>query len=239
MTLTPSPRRRAQMLQAHALRSRGFTIEQIGDATDQAPSTVHTLLRDFELEREHLVAAVAQDQLLVLLHSQAELLRLHELHPPRSPDHADSRNRQLQALAALARELRLVCALLLRSKDDHIFQYEQPEHLELSDQDLDAVEPLAQLQGLLANLLEPPAAAPEIPQETEASRTEPNSSGKIEPDLEVSERPRRQSSVHNGKTSKSARKNKGAAPAPKRPPKGALPPPTLPRPKRNSRPTPG
>ena len=231
MPVTPSPKRRAHMLQAHALRARGFSIAQIARATDHAPSTVHAWLRDFEFEREHIVAAIAQDQLLVLLHSQAELLRLNELDPPKSADHADSRHRQLQALTALTRELRLVCAVLLRAKHDHAFKYEQPQDLELPAQEFDAVAPVAQLQTLLADLLTSPAEAVEASEaakpdeQTESQRIEPKPSRLSERNLEVSERPQPRSPVHNGKSSKPTRKN-------------AVPPVTLPRPKRNSRPPP-
>jgi hypothetical protein len=182
------------MLQAHALRSRGFTIKQIAKHTNHAPSTVHAWLRDFELEREHIVAAIAQDQLLVLLDSQAGLLQLNELHPPQNREQADSRNRQLQSLAALVRELRLVCGVLLRSRNDHVFQWEAPQDLELPAEEVDAVAPLAQLQDLLANLLEPP---PSDSEPTESTATEANSSRPIEPNLEISERVGTPSPAHN------------------------------------------
>ena len=233
MTVTPSPRRRAHMLQAHALRSRGHTIEQIARATKHAPSTVHAWLSDFEFERENIVAAVAQDQLLVLLHSQAELLRLHELHPPQSREHAESRNRQIQALASLARELRLVCAVLLRARNDHVFQYEKPEDLQLPAHEFDAVQPLAQLQDVLAGLLEPP---PMDGEETESHRTEPNPPGQIETNLEISERAETRSPVQDSKSSKPPQKNLGSTST--RPSAAPSPPLTLPRPKRNGRPPP-
>jgi hypothetical protein len=224
------------MLQAHALRSRGFTIEQIAKATNHAPSTVHGWLRDFELEREHIVAAIAQDQLLVLLHSQAELMSLNEQHPPQTAERADSRNRQLQALAALTRELRLVCSVLLRSRHDHVFRYDQPEDIELPVQDLDAVAPIAQLQNLLTDLLESP---PQIEEQSESSRTEPNLAAQNERNLEISEHAQPQSPVHNGKSSKSVQNDAetaskqavakpSAAPSPR-------PPTTLPRPRRAER----
>ena len=225
MTVTPSPKRRAHMLQAHALRARGYTIEQIAKATNHAPSTVHAWLRDFEFEREHIVAALAQDQLLVLLHNQTELLRLHELNPPKTPEHADSRNRQLQALAALTRELRLVCSVLLRAKHDHVFQVETLEDLQLPAKEFDAVAPIAQLQSLLAELLEPLESPGESAEETEFNEPEPNPAIPSERNLEISERPQPRSSAHNGKSTQPARKN-------------TAPPPTLPRPKRRSRPPP-
>ena len=225
MPVTPSPKRRAHMLQAHALRARGFSIAQIARATDHAPSTVHAWLRDFEFEREHIVAAIAQDQLLVLLHSQAELLRLNELDPPKSADHADSRHRQLQALAALTRELRLVCAVLLRAKHDHAFKYEQPQDLDLPAQEFDAVAPVAQLQTLLADLLAPPTEAAEAAkpdEQTESQRTEPNPPRRSERNLEVSERSQPRSPVHNGKSSKPTRKNTAPTPVPA-PARGPVP----------------
>ena len=220
MPITPSPKRRAHMLQAHALRARGFSIAQIARATDHAPSTVHAWLRDFEFEREHIVAAIAQDQLLVLLHSQAELLRLNELDPPQTADHADSRHRQLQALTALTRELRLVCAVLLRAKHDHAFKYEQPQDLELPAQEFDAVAPVAQLQTLLADLLAPPteatgAAKPD--QQTESQRIEPKPPRRSKRNLEVSERTQPRSPAHNGKSANPPQKN--AVPAPIRIPR--------------------
>ena len=220
MPITPSPKRRAHMLQAHALRARGFSIAQIARATDHAPSTVHAWLRDFEFEREHIVAAIAQDQLLVLLHSQAELLRLNELDPPKSAEGADSRHRQLQALAALTRELRLVCAVLLRAKHDHAFKYEQPQDLELPAQEFDAVAPVAQLQTLLADLLAPPAEASEAAkpdEQTESQRIEPNPPRLSKRNLEVSERPQPRSPAHNGKSANPPQKN--AVPAPIRIPR--------------------
>ena len=237
MPLTPSPKRRAHMLQAHALRARGFTISQIARETDHAPATVHAWLRDFELQREHLVAALAQDQLLVLLHSQTELLRLHELHPPQSPEHAHSRHQQLQTLSALARELRLVCAALLRAKHDHIFQYEGPQDLELSSQDFDAVAPIAQIQTLLAQLLQPPPQDAETDSETESNRIEPNPSGLSERQLEISERAEPQSPVHNDRTAQSPEKRfRSNAPAPPLAPKLRASPSILPRPPRHAAP---
>ena len=169
-----SPNRRAHMLQAHALRARGYTIAQIAELTNHAPSTVHAWLKDLEAKRQYFISAFAQDQLLVLLHDEAELLRHHQLHPPKDAEEAACRNQQIQSYTTVARELRMVCAQLSRTA---LAVYGGPEDEHLTPDEVDAITHATALQ--------------EQPEETWT-------------DLEISEFPETESTVEDSKSANSA-----------------------------------
>ena len=185
-----SPNRRAHMLQAHALRARGYTIAQIAEQTGHAPSTVHAWLKDLEAKRQYFISAFAQDQLLVLLHDEAELLRHHQLHPPRDAEEAACRNQQIQSYTAVARELRMVCAQLSRTA---LAVYGGPEDEHLTPDEVDAITHATDLQEQLTDHLQPPPP-PANSDEPEATQTH----------LEISEFPETESPVEDGKSANSA-----------------------------------
>ena len=185
-----SPNRRAHMLQAHALRARGYTIAQIAELTKHAPSTVHAWLKDLEAKRQYFISAFAQDQLLVLLHDEAELLRYNQLHPPKDADEAIYRNQQTQTYTAVARELRMVCAQLSRTA---LAVYGGPEDEHLTPDEVDAITHATTLQEQLPDLLQSPPP-PDNSEQSEATQTH----------LEISEFPETESPVEDGKSANSA-----------------------------------
>ncbi len=81
-TDTPlSPARRAKLLQAYLLRCQGLSLRQIAEQMGCAHSTVSQYLKAFEQHREHIIEALAADQLLYALQQfgQADD-NLHERH---------------------------------------------------------------------------------------------------------------------------------------------------------------
>ena len=185
-----SPSRRAHILQAHALRARGYTIAQIAELTNHAPSTVHAWLKDLEAKRQYFISAFAQDQLLVLLHDEAELLRHHQLNPPKDAEEATSRNQQMQTYTALARELRMVCAQLSRTA---LAVYGGPEDEHLTPDEVDAITHATTLREQLSDRLQP-SPPPDNSEQSEATQT----------DLEISEFPETESPVEDSKSANSA-----------------------------------
>ena len=181
-----SPNRRAHMLQAHALRARGYTIAQIAELTKHAPSTVHAWLKDLEAKRQYFISAFAQDQLLVLLHDEAELLRHHQLNPPKDADEATSRHQQMQSYTAVARELRMVCAQLSRTA---LAVYGGPEDEHLTPDEVDAITHATALQEQLPDLLQSPPP-PDNSEQSEATQTH----------LEISEFPETESPVEDSES---------------------------------------
>ena len=96
-TPPPSPRRCQRILEAHHLRCRGLTLQQIADQLGCARSTTAAYLRDFQLHRGHILHTVTGDRLLD---------QIYTLTQPQSDP------QQHRQTIASARELRLLLAAM-------------------------------------------------------------------------------------------------------------------------------
>ena len=96
-TPPPSPRRCQRILEAHHLRCRGLTLQQIADQLGCARSTAAAYLRDFQLHRGHILYTVTGDRLLD---------QIYTLTQPQSDP------QQHRQTIASARELRLLLAAM-------------------------------------------------------------------------------------------------------------------------------
>ena len=101
----PTPRRCQRIMEAHHLRCRGLSLQQIADRLGCARSTVHAYLRDFERHRAYILETVAADRLA----DQVYLLTQPETEPAQHRQHV-----------ATARELRLLLSALpqLEARDE-------------------------------------------------------------------------------------------------------------------------